>query len=78
MLKDKIEIENYEEKAKFLKENGYVTWYHDDNWVHQKYFKTPHGPDRAGDSTDNTYFGLIQRQKDIESAINQRPEDLIL
>jgi len=31
MLKDKHEIENYEDKAKVLRENGWETWYHDDN-----------------------------------------------
>jgi len=30
-LKEKHEIENYEMKAKLLRENGWETWYHDDN-----------------------------------------------
>mgnify|MGYP003628261513 CR=1 FL=1 len=78
MLKDKNKIENYEEKAKFLNENGYETWYHDDNWVHKSSFKSPYGPDRAGNSTDGVYCALIQRQKDIEHARNQKPEDLFI
>jgi len=32
-MKEKNEIENYEEKSKVLQENGWVTWYHDDNWI---------------------------------------------
>lgn len=55
MLKNKSEIENYEDKAKYLRENGWVTWYHDDNWVRIEYFDSPHGPDRAGTSTDSAY-----------------------
>ena len=37
-LKNKADIPNYEEKAKFLRSNGWQTWYHDDNWVEDKHF----------------------------------------
>ena len=32
-LQDKHEISSYEEKAKVLRENGWETWYNDDNWI---------------------------------------------
>ena len=54
-LKNKEDIPNYEEKAKFLQANGWQTWYHDDNWVEDKYFDSYHGPDRAGCSTEVAY-----------------------
>ena len=54
-LKNKEDIPNYEEKAKFLQANGWQTWYHDDNWVQDKHFDSPYGPDRAGCSTEVAY-----------------------
>jgi len=38
MLKDKREIENYKEKARWLKENGWTDLWHPDNWVRTEWF----------------------------------------
>ena len=55
-LKNKSEIENYEEKSKFLKENGWTDHWHEDNWVKREWFKDPKmDVDRAGGSTDEVY-----------------------
>ena len=48
--------------ANVLRENGYETWYHDDYWVHKSYFKTYHGPDKAGDSTERSYKKILNRK----------------
>lgn len=38
-LRDKQDIENYNEKSKFLNDNGWVTYYHDDNWIQEDWFE---------------------------------------
>lgn len=55
MLKDKHEIENYEEKANLLQANGWDTWYHDDNWINTEWEKQGKAIDRMGVSTDAAY-----------------------
>ena len=59
MLKNKNEIENYEDKAKVLQENGWETWYHDDNWIKTEWIKQGKAVDRMGGSTDGVYESLI-------------------
>jgi hypothetical protein len=55
-LKNKSEIENYEEKAKLLRGNGWIDHWHEDNWVKREWFKDPKmDVDRAGGSTDEVY-----------------------
>ena len=61
MLKDKKDIENYEEKAKFLEENGWETWYNDDNWIMTEWVEQGKAIDRMGCSTDSAYI----REKDL-------------
>lgn len=56
-LKYKHEIENYEHKANVLRENGWDTWYHDDNWIKLEWYKDPKiRIDHAGISTDSAYY----------------------
>lgn len=55
MLRDKKDIENYEEKAKFLEENGWETWYNDDNWIMTEWREQGKSIDRMGTSTDSAY-----------------------
>ena len=62
MLKNKKEIENYEEKAKFLQENGWETWYHDDNWIKTEWIEQSKSVDRMGDSTDRIYAWLMKNK----------------
>ena len=62
MLKSKKEIENYEEKAKVLQENGWETWYHDDNWIKTEWVKQGKSVDRMGDSTDRIYTWLMKNK----------------
>ena len=59
LLKNKNEIENYEEKAKVLKENGWETWYHDDNWIKTEWIKQGKKIDMMGLETDKAYQKLI-------------------
>ena len=68
MLKRKNEIENYEEKAKVLKENGWETWYHDDNWIKTEWVEQNKSVDRMGDSTDRIYAWLIKNVKSNKMA----------
>ena len=63
MLKSKKEIENYEEKAKVLQENGWETWYHDDNWIKTEWVEQGKSVDRMGDSTDRIYAWLMKKVK---------------
>ena len=61
MMKEKNEIENYEDKAKFLQENGWETWYHDDNWIKREWIEQGKAIDRMGNSTDRVYTSLIKK-----------------
>ena len=60
LLKEKNEIENYEEKAKVLQENGWETWYHDDNWIKTEWIKQGKKYDMMGRDTDDVYKKLIK------------------
>jgi hypothetical protein len=56
MLKNKSEIENYDEKYKFLKDNGWTDLWHEDNWVQEDWFSDPTiNVDRAGMCMDDAY-----------------------
>ena len=68
MLKRKNEIENYEEKAKFLQENGWETWYNDDNWIKTEWIEQGKSYDRMGDSTDRVYAILTRKVKSSKMA----------
>ncbi len=61
MLKQKNEIENYEDKAKVLRENGYETWYHDDNWIETEWIEQGKAYDTTGNSTDRVYASIIKK-----------------
>jgi hypothetical protein len=57
VLKSKNQIENYELKAKVLRENGWDTWYHDDNWIRLEWYDNLKiRIDYAGVSTDQAYY----------------------
>ena len=58
MLRNREEIENYEEKSKALKENGWETWYHPDNWIRTEWYDQGIRIDYAGVSTDEAYSYL--------------------
>lgn len=56
MLKSKTEIENYDERAKFLKDNGWTDLWHEDNWIQEDWFDDPNiNVDRAGIPMDVAY-----------------------
>jgi len=59
LLKEKHEIENYEEKAKILRENGWETWHHVDNWVMSEWFFEGKNIQMAGLDTDKAYNKVI-------------------
>jgi hypothetical protein len=58
MLKQKHEIKDYEEKSKLLKENGWETWYHDDNWIKTEWIHQGKRYDMMGRSTDEVWEKL--------------------
>jgi hypothetical protein len=63
MLKNKHEIENYEEKSKTLHKNGWETWYHDDNWIKTEWWEQGKKIDMMGRSTDDVYEDIIENSK---------------
>jgi hypothetical protein len=63
MLKDKHEIENYEEKSKILRENGWETWYHDDNWIKSEWWEQGKKIDMMGRSADDAYENVIENSR---------------
>lgn len=74
MLKEPNEIENYQEKAKFLEENGWVTFYHYDNWVKVEWYDHPTiDVSRAGYSTDGAYNKTMHDKDMVE--INKKNEE---
>ena len=54
-LKNKADIPNYEEKAKFLQANGWQTWYNDDNWIKTEWYGQGKKVDMMGRTTDSAY-----------------------
>ena len=55
-MKNKSEIENYDEKYKLLKDNGWTDLWHEDNWVQEDWFNNPAvDVDRAGIPMDTAY-----------------------
>jgi hypothetical protein len=59
MLKKKEQIENYEEKSKILCENGWETWYHDDNWIKIEWREQGRRFDYMGKTTDEAYNSVV-------------------
>ena len=62
-LKYKHEIPSYEEKAKVLKENGWVTWYNDDNWIKTEWYDQNKKIDMMGRSTESAYKIIKPKQR---------------
>jgi len=62
-LKYKHEIPSYEEKSKVLKENGWETWHHDDNWIKTEWYDQGKKIDMMGRSTESAYK-IINQNKD--------------
>jgi hypothetical protein len=60
LLKQKHQIENYEMKAKLLRENGWETWYHDDSWIKTEWFHQGKKYDMMGCDTDNAYKKILK------------------
>ena len=65
-MKIKYEIENYSDKASFLRENGWQTYYNDDNWIMVEWIRQGKRYDWMGISTDDAY----------EKALKKRDEEL--
>jgi len=65
-LKQPEEIENYDLKAKTLRENGWEDYYHPDNWIRTEWKNTFYGADRRGCSTDAAYAGFVDNIIPIE------------
>jgi len=63
-LKYKHEIPSYEEKAKVLKENGWETWYDDDNWIKTEWYDQGKKVDMMGRSTESAYKTINQNKDD--------------
>lgn len=53
-----VTIENYDEKAKALIENGWETLYHLDNWIKTEWRDKDINTDWSGRSTDQAYKTL--------------------
>jgi len=62
MLKDKSEIPNYDYMASILKESGWETWYHDDNWIKVEWVQQGKRYDMMGRSTESAYKNVISLQ----------------
>lgn len=62
-LKRKHEIPNYEEKAKILRENGWETWYNDDNWIKTEWIEQGKRYDYMGRSTEDVYNNIINTKQ---------------
>ena len=60
-MRDKNEILNYEEKAKVLRENGWDTYYHDDNWIKIKWIAEGKRYDVMGYETDDVYKSIMDK-----------------
>lgn len=65
-MKNKNEIENYDEKSKVLIENGWETWYHHDNWIKTEWYDQGIPIDRAGRSTDSVYNSIVNDSDPID------------
>jgi hypothetical protein len=59
-LKYKHEIPNYDDKAKALRDNGWETWYSDDNWIKTEWVEQGKKIDMMGRSTESAYKLLTQ------------------
>ncbi len=55
LLGIEVETPGYEEMSKFLIENGWETWYNDDNWVKTEWIKNREKVDWMGRSTKEVY-----------------------
>ena len=60
LLKEKHEIENYETKVNLLRENGWETWCHDDNWIKTEWIDQGKKYDMMGRETDDIYNELTE------------------
>lgn len=59
-LKNKNEISSYDQKAKILRENGWDTWYNDDNWIKIEWIKHGKRYDHMGRTTNDAFRSLKQ------------------
>ena len=62
ILKHKHEIPSYKEKAKVLKDNGWETWYNDDNWIKTEWYDQGKKIGMMGMSTESAYKILNQNK----------------
>jgi len=77
-LKNKEEIENYDLKAKVLEENGWTTWYNDDNWIRKEWYNNPKiRIDYAGVSTDVAYYEYSPQKVEDDKKILENYEDAV-
>jgi len=56
-------ILSYEQKARVLKENGWETWYHYDNWIKTEWYTQCKKIDMMGISTDSAYKSYLYESK---------------
>ena len=64
-MKPKYEIENYSDKASFLRENGWETYYNDDNWIMVEWIRQGKKYDWMGISTDDAYKMTLKKRDEI-------------
>lgn len=58
-------IKDYEYKSKILKENGWVTYYNDNNWIRKEWFNYPNLKiECSGVSTDIAFKPYSQEEKE--------------
>ena len=63
LLKNKNEIASYQEKAKCLRDNGWETWYNDDNWIKTEWYNQGKKIDMMGRSTESAYKTVNKNDK---------------
>jgi len=55
MIEDKYKVENYQHKSKILRENGWQTYYHYDNWIKTEWLESGNKVEMMGRPTDYVY-----------------------
>jgi hypothetical protein len=65
-MMDKNEIDNYSEKEKTLRENGWTDLWHPDNWVKNEWVNMNIDIDRAGFSMDSAYASIKKSDNHVD------------
>ena len=60
-MKNRNEIPDYNKMAKALKNAGWDTWYHEDNWVQIKWLEAGKNISRMGKTTEEAYESITSK-----------------